>query len=82
MSLSRQTHQSHDAWWTTPVKNHGDRDGTRALIEVLILGRHLPHEHVVAWLAAALRAGEMTADAVVLEVRKVAQAETEPDPAS
>ncbi|MER6570480.1 hypothetical protein ABT288_30895 [Streptomyces sp. NPDC001093] len=25
----------------------GDRDGTRALIEVLLLGRRFPHEHLV-----------------------------------
>ncbi|MFJ1746389.1 IS21 family transposase [Streptomyces sp. NPDC088116] len=72
----------HDAWWDQARKIHGERDGTRALIEVLLLGRHLPHEHVVAGLAAALRAGAMTADAVALEARKAAQAETEPTPAA
>lgn len=70
----------HDAWWAQARKVHGERDGTRALIEVLLLGRHLPHEHIVAGLAAALRAGAMTADAVALEARKAAQAETEPAP--
>lgn len=70
----------HDAWWTQAMKIHGERDGTRALIEVLLLGRHMTHEHVVAGLAAALRAGAMTADAVALEARKAAQAETEPAP--
>lgn len=72
----------HDAWWAQAQKVHGERDGTRALIEVLLLGRHLPHEHIVAGLAAALRAGATTADAVALEARKAAQAETEPDLAS
>ncbi|WP_263579295.1 IS21 family transposase [Streptomyces sp. PSKA30] len=72
----------HDAWWDQARKIPGERDGTRALIEVLLLGRHLPHEHVVAGLAAALRAGAMTADAVALEARKSAQAETEPIPAA
>ncbi|MEU6418190.1 hypothetical protein [Streptomyces spiralis] len=62
------------------MKIHGERDGTRALIEVLLLGRHMTHEHVVAGLAAALRAGAMTADAVALEARKAPQAETEPAP--
>ena len=38
-------------------KAHGDAAGTRALIEVLPLHRHMPHDHVVAGLAAALRAG-------------------------
>ena len=45
-------------------------DGTRALIEVLLLHRHLAHEHVVAGLTAALRAGGHTADVVALEARK------------
>ncbi|MEU2468854.1 hypothetical protein ABZ580_32355 [Streptomyces sp. NPDC012486] len=56
----------HDAWWEAAVKAHGERDGTRALIEVLLLGRHLPHEHLVTGLAAALRTGALTADAVLL----------------
>ncbi len=68
----------HDAWWSQARKVHGQRDGTRALIEVLLLGRHLPHEHIVAGLAAALRGGALTADAVALEARKAAQAENEP----
>jgi hypothetical protein len=65
----------HDAWWAAACKAHGDRDGTRALIEVLLLGRHLPQDHLVAGLAAALRAGALTADAVALEARKHADAD-------
>ena len=72
----------HDAWWDQARKIHGERDGTRALIEVLLLGRHLPHEHVVAGLATALRAGALTADAVALEARKAAQAEDRTRPRS
>ena len=60
----------HDAWWAAACKAHGDADGTRALIEVLMLHRHLPHDHVVAGLATALCAGALTADAVALEARK------------
>ncbi len=63
----------HDAWWAAAVKAHGERDGTRALIEVLLLGRHLPHEHLVTGLAAALKTGALTADAVALEARKAAE---------
>ncbi|MFJ4126569.1 IS21 family transposase [[Kitasatospora] papulosa] len=66
----------HDAWWDAAVKAHGQRDGTRALIEVLLLGRHLPHEHLVTGLAAALKTGALTADAVALEARKAADADT------
>ncbi|MEU5109849.1 IS21 family transposase [Streptomyces sp. NPDC021354] len=68
----------HDAWWTAAVRAHGDTEGTRALIEVLLLGRHIAHEHLVAGLATALRAGALTADAVALEARKAAQTEDEP----
>jgi transposase len=60
----------HDAWWAAACKTHGDADGTRALIEVLMLHRHLHHKQVVAGLAAALNAGALTADAVALEARK------------
>ncbi|MEV5204631.1 hypothetical protein [Streptomyces sp. NPDC053720] len=67
----------HDAWWQAAVKAHGEREGTRALIEVLLLSRHLPHEHLVTGLAAALKSGALTADAVALEARKAADAEPE-----
>ena len=62
----------HDAWWAAARKAHGDAAGTRALVEVLLLHRHMHGEHVVAGLAAALRAGALTADAVALEARKAA----------
>lgn len=62
----------HDAWWAAARKAHGDAAGTRALVEVLLLHRRMPHEHVVAGLAAALRAGAVTADAVALEARRAA----------
>lgn len=71
----------HDAWWAAARKVHGDRDGTRALIQVLLLHRHMLHEHVVAGLAAALRAGALTADAVALEARKAADTDTTATPA-
>ncbi|MGP5673819.1 IS21 family transposase [Brachybacterium alimentarium] len=72
----------HDEWWAAASKTHGDAAGTRALIEVLMLHRHLPHEHVVAGLTAALRAGGHTADVVAMEARKADDAaDTERDPA-
>ncbi|MGW2425779.1 Mu transposase domain-containing protein [Streptomyces sp. NPDC001709] len=54
----------HNAWWAAAVKAHGDAEGTRALIEVLLMGWHIAHEHLVAGLATILRAGALTADAV------------------
>jgi transposase len=65
----------HDAWWAAARKIHGDAAGTRALIEVLLLHRHMTHEYVVTGLAAALRAGALTSDAVALEARKAADTE-------
>jgi transposase len=76
----------HDAWWAAACKAHGDRDGTRALIGVLLLGRHLPAEQLVAGLAAALRAGALSVDAVALETRRIVDvdratpSEPAPDP--
>lgn len=62
----------HDAWWQAARKAHGDPEGTRALISVLLLHRHMTHEDVVAGIATALKAGALTADAVALEARKAA----------
>ncbi len=61
----------HEAWWAAARKAHGDQHGTRALIEVLLLQRNLSHDLLVDALAAALRSGALTADAVALEARKI-----------
>jgi hypothetical protein len=50
---------AHDAWWAAACKAHGDTEGTRALIEVLLLHRHTEHRHVVAGITAALQAGAL-----------------------
>jgi len=71
----------HDAWWAAARKTHGDTAGTKALIEVLLLHRHMAHEHVIVGLATALRVGALTADAVALEARKAADGEPLPTPA-
>ncbi|MFJ8085327.1 hypothetical protein ACIQ6Y_32600 [Streptomyces sp. NPDC096205] len=63
----------HDAWWEAAKAAHGERDGTSALIEVLLIGHHVPHEHLVAGLASAIRVGALTADAVALEARQTAE---------
>ncbi|NMN99021.1 IS21 family transposase [Antrihabitans stalactiti] len=64
---------THDAWWAAACKIHGDRDGTRELIEVLLLHRHLPHAQVVTGITAALKSGALTADAVALEARRIVE---------
>lgn len=70
----------HDKWWAAAKAAHGDAVGTRALIEVLLLTRHMEHEQVVAGLAAAYLAGALTADAVALEARKLAESDSYPAP--
>ncbi|WP_345516438.1 IS21 family transposase, partial [Phytohabitans houttuyneae] len=64
---------AHDAFWAAARRVHGDAGGTRALVEVLLLHRHLPHADVVTGLEAALRVGASTADVVAVEARKRTQ---------
>jgi len=71
----------HDAWWAAACKAHGDAAGTRELIGVLLLARRMPGDHIAAGLAAALRAGALTADAVALEARKAADEDHPAGPA-
>lgn len=61
---------AHDAFWAAARKALGDADGTRALIEVLLLHRHLPHPAVVAGITAALSVGSIGPDVVAVEARK------------
>ncbi|MEV7039129.1 hypothetical protein [Amycolatopsis sp. NPDC051061] len=67
----RQVHPVHDAWWAAVRKIRGDAEGTRALIQVLLLHRGMAHEHVVAGIATALAAGALTPDAVAVEAAKL-----------
>jgi hypothetical protein len=63
----------HEAFWATARKAHGDPAGTRALIEVLLLHRHLDRADVLAGITAALSVGSTNADVVAVEARKAAQ---------
>jgi len=63
---------AHEAFWAAARVAHGDAGGTRALVEVLLLHRHMADADVVAGLAAAVVAGAVTADAVAVEARKAA----------
>jgi hypothetical protein len=63
----------HDAWWAAARKTHGDAAGTRALVEVLLLHRHLDRTDVLAGISAALSVGSANADVVALEARKAAE---------
>ncbi len=60
----------HEAFWAAARKAHGDGAGTRALVEVLLLHRHLQRADVLAGISAALSVGSTNPDVVALEARK------------
>ncbi|MGI9092241.1 MAG: IS21 family transposase [Mycobacteriales bacterium] len=62
--------QAHDAFWAAARHQLGDSKGTQALVEVLLLHRHLPAEDVIAGITAALRVESISADVVAVEARK------------
>lgn len=62
--------QAHDAFWAAARHRLGDSAGTRALVEVLLLHRHLSADEVIAGIAAALRIESVSPDVVAVEARK------------
>lgn len=60
----------HEAFWSAARTAHGDAAGTRELIDVLLLHRHMRHGDVVAGLAAAVSVGATSADVVAVEARR------------
>jgi hypothetical protein len=71
----------HEAFWAAARKALGDAAGTRVLVEVLLLHRHLEHADVLAGIGAALSVGSVNADVVAVEARKAAQQRgTQPPP--
>jgi transposase len=62
----------HEAFWAAARQTHGDAAGTRALVEVLLLHRHLERADVLAGISAALSVGSTSPDVVALEARKAA----------
>lgn len=65
----------HEAFWAAARAAHGDAGGTRALVEVLLLHRHLAREHVLAALRAATSVGATNPDVVAVEARRIAENE-------
>jgi hypothetical protein len=63
---------THQAFWDAAMTAHGPAEGTRALIEVLLLHRHRPTQAVIAGMAAALAAGSTSPELVAVETRKAA----------
>ena len=70
----------HEAFWAAARKADGDSKGTHALIEVLLLHRHLAAADVIAGITAALGVGSVNPDVVAVQARKAAQqSRTGPD---
>ena len=61
---------AHEAFWAEARKVNGDADGTRELIEVLLLHRSMNPRDVVAGIRAALTVGAVCADVVAVEARR------------
>jgi transposase len=61
---------THEAFWALCRQRLGDADGTRMLVDALLLHRHLPHADVVAGLAVATAVGAASADVVAVEARR------------
>jgi transposase len=64
----------HEAFWTAARAKLGDAGGTRALVEVLLLHRHLERTDVLTGIRAALSVASPSVDVVALEARKAADA--------
>jgi hypothetical protein len=63
---------AHEAFWAAARRQLSDAKGTRALVEVLLLHRHLPTADVIAGINAALRLDSVSPDVVAVEARKAA----------
>ncbi|MFF4598133.1 IS21 family transposase [Amycolatopsis sp. NPDC001319] len=70
----------HDAFWNAAREAHGDRDGTRLLIQVLLLHRQLAAEFVIAGITTALQVCGTSPDLVAVEARKAEKAHRDTQP--
>jgi len=63
----------HERFWAQARRRLGDRDGTRALIEVLLLHRAIPAAGVTAGMDRALTAGSIDPAIVAIEARRAVE---------
>lgn len=64
---------AHERFWTQARRRLGDRDGTRALIEVLLLHRSIPADALVAGIERALTAGSVDPAVIAIEARRIGE---------
>ena len=63
----------HERFWAEARRRLGDRDGTRALIEILLLHRSVPADALVTGRRRALTAGSIDAAVIAIEARRAAE---------
>ena len=64
---------THERYWTAAKARYGDKTGTQALVEALLLHRTYPRGQVLAGLEAALAVGALSPEAVAVEVRRAGE---------
>jgi transposase len=64
---------SHDLFFDQARRRLGDKEGTKALIGVLLAHRYLPYEAVVAGIEGALAVGSLDPEVVVVEARRATE---------
>lgn len=69
---------THDRFWAAARRERGDTDGTRALIEVLLLHRRMPASEVLAGMTAVLKVGSTAPELVAIEARRIRDATLAP----
>ncbi len=69
---------THDRFWNQARRRLGERDGTKALIEVLLAHRTMPAGAVIAGMNAALSVDSVDPAVVLIEARKAAEDSTTP----
>ena len=72
--------QVHERFWAEARRRQGDRDGTRALIEVLLLHRTMAAGAVIAGMEAALAASSTSPAVVAIEARRSSEGGPVPVP--
>ena len=68
---------AHEAFWAASRRVTGDADGTRELIDVLLLHRSMDAGDIQAGITAALGVGAVSADVVAVEARRHAAVQSE-----
>ena len=69
---------THERYWSAAKARYGDKTGTQALVEALLLHRSYPHRQVLAGVEAALAVGALSPEAVAVEVRRAGETMSRP----